>query len=136
MTMHSEFKMHFTLWGRGFVPGEITEQVGITPTTTWREGDLVSKTRKARMKFGGWRVSSPLPLDAPFTDHVPALLAIVYPKQQEIVAVCERYSLDAELLGVIYGYEADRPGMYFEREEVAQIAALGATIDLDLYNFP
>lgn len=136
MTMHSEFKMHFTLWGRGFDPGTITKLVGIQPTETYREGDQVSKTIKMRMKCDGWRVSSSLPLDAPFTDHVPALLAIVNPKQPEIVAACEQHSLHAELLAVIYCYEGDRPGMYLRREEVAQIAALGATIDLDLYNFP
>ncbi len=136
MAMRSEIKMHFTLTGHGVAPDTITELVGIRPSETRREGERISKTIKMLMKCNYWHISSSLPLDAPFTDHVSAILAIVYPKRQEIVAACKRHSLDAELTSVIYIYGGDRPGMYFERDEVEQITALGAAIDLDIYIFP
>lgn len=119
-----------TLTG-AFDPAEITRQIGIEPTQTARRGDSIQKT-KIRHKTDVWSLSTgkqeSLDLDA----LVRMILDQIGERAPAVAAIRAALSLDAEIACAVY-VEGQTPAISLDRETVARIAALGASIDVDLY---
>ena len=73
MTKTSECYAYFKLAG-SFQPDQITARVGIKPTKSFVEGDLIPRTKMAR-KFSGWELHSRLERTAALDLHVSDVLA-------------------------------------------------------------
>jgi hypothetical protein len=110
-------------------PEMITEAVGIRCDWCWRCGD----TRKHTIiteKDNGWVLHSGLPKTASLDEHMEALLSTVKPAKAKI----RHLSLDdiVEVSCVIYS--ATRPALNFGSSVIRQLAEMGASLDIDLYN--
>lgn len=136
--MSNEISVAFTLTGFDFDPEEITKLLKISPTTTWRLGDLIGKSI-LRCKHNGWRLNSELEnsLDSELENsidldnHIKYLLNKLQPSWQTLVEICYQY--DAEISCVIYSCEAQGPAIHFDKEIIRCVAELNAEIDVDYY---
>ena len=112
-----------------FHPAQITERMGINPTESSLEGDLVKETQMVR-KCSRWMLRSRLDTTATLEQHVSDVLAQLDAKKEEF------RQLSAELSGVmeLVGYfHADYPGLTFEREVVARLSEYSLSVDCDFY---
>src|SRR5947207_9065115 len=122
-----------TLTGSGYDPDEITQQVGVTPTDTWRLGERIQNTA-LRHKHDGWSFSTGLQESFDLSQQVRTLLDQLQPYFAALTNCCRRWSLEAEIECVIYA-EGQIPAIHFDPDDVKRIAELGAEIDVDLYVF-
>lgn len=135
--MPSEIKAEFNLTGINFSPERITSLLGITPSRTWKVGDLIPKTILC-MKHDGWSLATDTEIVDDVCDlekHIQRLLKQLKSSVGKIKEICSRYQLDAEISCVVYTPDAN-PGICFEPDIAKQIADLGAAIDIDLYFLP
>ncbi len=112
-----------------FHPAQITERMGINPTESSLEGDLVKETQMVR-KCSRWMLRSRLDTTGTPEQHVSDVLAQLDAKKEEF------RQLSAELGGVmeLVGYfHADYPGLTFEREVVARLSEYSLSVDCDFY---
>lgn len=131
--MSTEVYATFTVTGSNFDPADITAKVGVQPTKTWFQGDLISPTAKIRYQHNGWSLKSSLQGSDELGDHVKALLEQLQMGWQPLTEICA--DCEAEISCVIYT-AGDRPAIHFDRVILDQLDQLNAAIDVDLYVVP
>jgi hypothetical protein len=109
-------------------PEYISEALGVSCERGWRIGENRPNTI-IKEKMNGWILNSGLEGAQPLDDQIKSLLKRVEPLRSRMK---ERLGGDLiELSCVIY---ADSPpALNFESEVIGSIAALGASLDIDLY---
>jgi hypothetical protein len=109
---------------------EMARIVDMTPDKFWQPGDFRGKT-KAKHKNHGCIFESKLPKGVALENHVKQLL-----KSLSTHSSIFQLSNQADVTFSCAVYSASSPPLFFEKSLVAQIAALGASLDLDIYIFP
>ncbi len=132
--MESEIYASFKIIGPHLDPEQVTRSIGISPSKTWRIGDLVVEQALLRHKNNGWLLKSNLPLSATLKEHVRFILAQLQVSWQALKELCTQH--DAEISCVVMSYGGDRPAMFFDKDIISRAADLNAAIDIDLYVFP
>jgi hypothetical protein len=130
--MRSELSVTFTLRGVDLDPDEVTRQLGLQPTESWRAGEPSRLVRPARFySDNAWRLHSGLPATTDLEEQVKSLLTRLEPVWKAAVALGKGHY--AEFSCVVYSYGGDRPAISFDNDVVRQIAELNAALDVDLY---
>jgi hypothetical protein len=107
---------------------EITEQMGVAPTESWRKGDA---GRYASHRDSGWCLHSPLPREnLRIDEHIEALLPLLEARAPAVRELGTRFNLYLECVG---SFAKSSPGFFLSKDVVARIAALGLPIDYDVY---
>jgi hypothetical protein len=114
-------------------PENITDALGLAPSSTNRLGEPVATRRPdgPTVERHRWSLHSPLGDDEPLHAHVAALLNVLAPvgdRFRDLTVDCETellVGLSARPLGRIHDFDA---------ATVQQIAQLGMSIRLDVYN--
>jgi hypothetical protein len=130
--MKTEIKASFGFTDFPMPPQELTKELGIEPTHSWKKGDP-GIASKLPMKNNGWELSSGLELSKDFESHLRALLDKIRPLKENFINVGKKFP--TVLSCIIYIYGEDRPYLGFESTVVKELADLNATIDIDLYTF-
>jgi hypothetical protein len=122
---------YFALGGFACEPSEITHTIGLTPTDTWKAGDLIGRSIRRR-ETNGWRLRSRLDEPLWLGRHVQDVIAQLAPKWPEVLPLCLQY--EAMMNCVCYIYDTP-PVFHFDREIIKRVAELNAWIDVDYYDF-
>jgi len=113
-----------------FDPDHITRTVGVTPTETKREGDVIGTTPKKRPS-SLWALHSRVNPSAPLDEHVRDVLN----QLDSSKAAFEKLSREQGGTMQLVGYFRDvSPGVHFDLETVRRCADYGLCIDCDFYN--
>jgi hypothetical protein len=113
-----------------FDPEDVTRRVGVTPTETKREGDVIAATSKKR-PCSLWALHSRVNPSAPFDEHVRDVLDQLNSSK----AAFEKLSHQLGGTMQLVGYFRDvNPGVHFDLETVRRSADYGLCIDCDFYN--
>jgi hypothetical protein len=127
-----EIRTRLTVTGFSGDPTHISAVIGVEPTKTWREGDHRSSGTILTFAHNGWSLSSPVdPLHTTPEESVRALLDLLpdvtafqrLPDGAEVELSCSFYGL------------TERPGFWLSTELLARVAAIGASLDIDPYDF-
>ena len=127
--------MYYLLSSTDLDPDAVTAATGITPTDTWRLGDIHYVTpRLTRYRaYSAWRVKSDPAMSVELEDHVGWVLAQLESGWDRLVELGHRYQ--AAIVCVIDTAEITGPGMHFDSDVIARFAALNALIDIDYYSY-
>ena len=129
-------EIHVYLSVSGFEPAppaEVTALLGLEPTAAWKDGDRVPGRPDARRPGSAWRIQSPPPRTATFEDQLQALLEILETRADQVRAAAKRYHAQISCAGYFASFN---PGFGLSAQHVARIAALGLSMDFDLYCLP
>lgn len=121
--MRNEISVEFILTGLELNPEEITDLLKISPTSTWKLGDLIGKSILGH-KHNGWSLKSNLENSVDLEEHITYVLQKLLPSWQKLVDICYQY--DAEISCVIYSYEAQAPAIHFNKDIIRRVAELNA----------
>jgi hypothetical protein len=114
-----------------FDPEQITKRLGVEPTETFREGELIPKTSMTR-KTSLWALYSRLDKTARLEDHINDVLNQLDLHGTQFEELSREFEGILELVGYFYAYY---PGLVFERELVQRLARYSLAVDFDFYNF-
>ena len=131
----NEGRVYFALDGDDFNPDELTEFLGIVPTSVMRKG---SKIPNKIPRTSSWQLS---------TDNVVGECVDVFEMSMEvinklkakkdlIIEAKERFNLSPRFEVVLWfsmNEEHSTPAIGFEVEVVKFLGAIGAVIDIDTY---
>lgn len=113
-------------------PEAITQAVGLPCDMCLRMGEPRVPGARILAKENEWLLHSGLPKSATFQQHVNTMLDLVEGSRHAIRRLSETETVEFSI--VMYCRES--PDTHLDREAVARIAALGASIDIDLYFLP
>jgi hypothetical protein len=128
MTKENECYAYFTVDG-SFDPAQITQSVGIAPTSTWRLGDLNPRTHYER-KFSRWNLRSRLEDTASLEEHIADVL-----NQLDANSTGFR-KISVELKGtmqLVAYFHRDYPGLNFKHDLIERLAEYSLGMDFDFY---
>jgi hypothetical protein len=128
MDKTNECYAYFSVAGT-FEPAEITWRVGIAPTRSCREGEIVSSTQIPR-KCSRWQLHSRLEKSASLEAHVSDVLGQLDANPRAFEQISGEFGGVMELVGYFYDYY---PGLHFEREIVTRLAQYSLCVDCDFY---
>lgn len=111
----------------------ISELLEVEPTRTWKKGQQIARSALASVE-NGWELASdsndPLSVEA----HLLDLLDRLPPKS---VARLRKACPGCEVqLSITIEVESETPAVNFTPESLRRLAAIGASLDIDLYVLP
>jgi hypothetical protein len=121
---------YFDLVGDGFDPDEVTAELGIEPTKTWRRGESLVPRMRPRghdgwgLKFGGEPSCS-------FESQLAQLIRLMQPRSQALTALYDRLGIRAHVTCEVL-MEADAPAICLDARMVAAMADLRADLEIDV----
>ena len=128
MSEPSEQFAYFTITD-SFDPEDITRRVGVSPTYSWKKGDLHPRRRMER-KFSRWSLRSRLGTDSELEDHIRDVLEQFEQNSSEFQKLAQEFSGCMQLVGYFHeGY----PGLHFDPLLIQALAKYGLSVDFDFY---
>ncbi|WP_433378126.1 DUF4279 domain-containing protein [Actinoplanes sp. CA-142083] len=125
-----------------FEPAEVTARVGLAPTTAWRRGDPAPRHDRPPRRFSSWSYELPESSTRDTEEVVTALLDAIEPHAAGIAVARAELGLRAGVMVVIWlaggrdrGDEVSftTPALSFRERTVQRLAAMGLSLDHDLY---
>lgn len=130
MSTHTDMQVEFSLHAFSCNPKEITQALGVTPTSIWSEGDPIPPS-KIRRKSNGWSLRSSAAPDFPDLEaHVRWLLSHFPLGLEPLQQVCERWYAE---LSVVVNLRDGAPALHLPADLLGELAGIGASVDIDLY---
>lgn len=129
MSDPNEIYAYFTITGNDLDPAEITRSLGVSPTDSWKKGDVNSRNGYER-KFGRWSLYSRLPRSVEFEAHIADVLAQLEQNPDGFRKVSEAYEGRMQLVGYFHSYY---PGLFFTPQTVQGLAKYKLGVDHDFY---
>jgi len=124
----NEIRVHLNFTGFERHPSEVTAFVGLSPAKTWEAGGFIERSTR-RYSSNGWRLS-PSENYADVEAGIDTLLAAASAHWKELRDLSRESKV--ELSVVVYVYES-APPLHIRHDQVARVAELNASIDMDLY---
>lgn len=118
------------LTGNGFVPEDVTALIQLAPTKTWRLGDPIQRT-DLRRKDDEWVFGLRQRETFDMNGLLMELLCAIERHNDKIAEASKQYSLNAVISFGVY-VRGETPASWFASETISRVAALGASLDIDL----
>jgi hypothetical protein len=128
MAEPNKYRAYFTVFGE-FDPEDVTRDLGLQPTRSWRRGDVNGETGLER-NHTRWSLESRLQDSEPLEFHVDDVLQQLQSAAGTVRKFAAEYNGTLQL--VAYFYTA-YPGLYMDIEQVKSLADLGLSFDCDFY---
>jgi hypothetical protein len=130
-----EIRVDFTLFGHGVDLERLSHDIGMQPTATYREGDLIRKTA-LKAEFDAWRLSTGYVNSIDTLEVVEVLLEKLEPVKENVLRMSESLGLIREfsILLTLRGDHA--PSFNLPAEVVRRLADLKCSVDVDIIILP
>jgi hypothetical protein len=128
MTRANECYAYFYVAG-SFQPAQITERVGVAPTKSCREGDVIERTKMVR-KCSRWELHSRLERTATLELHISDVLTQLDENSEAFKHLSNELGGTIELVGYFHAYY---PGLTLEHDAIERLAQYSLSVDCDFY---
>jgi hypothetical protein len=128
MTRPNEYFAYFSFVGE-FDPADISIQVRLQPSRSWRKGEINPQTQRER-NHSRWCVDSRLRDTEPLEKHTENVLEQLRPRAEVIAQL--RSQFDGGLQLVAYFYK-DYPGFGLDDVAVTELSKMKLGFDCDFY---
>ena len=128
-------RVYFALYGDDFDPDEMTEYLGIEPTSVKRKG---SRIPEKFPKTNSWELSTSEVVSEYIDvfDMATEIIGQIKHKKDLIIKAKEKFGVSPKLVAVLWfsmNEEHSTPAIGFEVETVEFLGEIGAFIDIDTY---
>jgi len=132
---NNECRVYFALYGDDFDPEEITQLLGLKPTSTERKGEKASNRLP---KFSSWMLSTENFVDECIDVYEMAseITKQIEPKKDQILELIKKFNAFAKLqvvLSISIDDSVSTPAIGFDAETTKFLGDIGAFIDIDTY---
>ncbi|TRZ39557.1 DUF4279 domain-containing protein [Niallia circulans] len=130
----TQVMVYFSLFGDKFPIDEITERLEITPTETYKKGDLIPNRSSARYrKETSWDLGTGYEASLDVNNQLQKLVKRLRNKVLIINKIKEDYSAECKFFIVIKMEEGNTPALYLDKSMIKFASSIEAEIDIDLY---
>ena len=120
----------FILRGKELDPQAVTELLGITPSRSFKRGDI--RTEQKKWPHGFWGLTSDERIQSPdLALHIEWVISQIEPNKEMLVELINGKNIDAEI-SCFWILPKSREGLSLSSELLERIAALGLNLNLDI----
>lgn len=116
----------FRIFGKELDPIVVTDILKLTPQKIYSKGHYITNTNTIHEE-SMWILSSSLENHAPFIEHIAHILYVLEPKQESILWLSKRYTVD------FYCTLFAQNGFHLSRNVIQRIVNLGADLQVTIY---
>lgn len=138
---HTQVSTEFNIRGEDFDPDYVTEALGLSPSTKWRQGDIriqdISEEGCAlsglTYSFSLWSITTGYQDSYDISDQLNPIIDLIKEKKNILLQLAEILELNYTIGIVIYIYNKRTPGVNISPDIMRFASDIGADIDIDLY---
>ncbi|MFC4323234.1 DUF4279 domain-containing protein [Litchfieldia salsa] len=128
---------YFSLFGDNFPIDMVTKKLEVTPTETYKKGDLIPNRSVARYRNEtSWDLGTGYQDSLEVNDQLEQILYKLQGKTSLINEIKEEYSIECKFFIVIKIENGNTPTLYLNKDIVKFASGIEAEIDVDLYANP
>jgi hypothetical protein len=127
--MSNRIRMYFAAFGDWSTPDPVSAVIGREPTSFKVKGERINQSSLLR-KRSIWAIDSGLPEHAEVGEHLAALLTQLEAHVAGVRSLAS--SSDVGIQCAAY-WHTSQPGFHLSRELLSRVAALGVSLDFDMY---
>lgn len=133
----TQVKVYFSLFGQDFPIDDVTDKLEITPTETYKKGDLIPSRSTVRYrKETSWDLGTGYQFSFDVNDQLQQVVGRLKNKSSTIIEIKEEYSLECKFFIVIKIENGNAPALYLDKEVIKFASNIEAEFDVDLYTYP
>lgn len=125
--------IYFEITATHMNPDAVTEKLGIQPSESYRNGDLIEDSFYNYRKRSSWNLSSGYQEDLYLDESFKKVVDPLRSKIEVINDLCREFGASCHLIVVSEMFNGQAPAMGFPADVVKFAADVHANIDLDLY---
>ncbi|PJO43426.1 DUF4279 domain-containing protein [Lysinibacillus xylanilyticus] len=132
----TQVKIYFSLFGDDFPIDDVTEKLEVTPTDTYKKGDLIQNRSTFIRKETSWDLGTGYQFSLDVNDQLKQIIGMLQNKSSVINEIKEAYSLECKFFIVIKIENGNTPALYLDKDIIKFASSIDAEIDVDLYANP
>ncbi|MCY9549980.1 DUF4279 domain-containing protein [Lysinibacillus xylanilyticus] len=132
----TQVKIYFSLFGDDFSIDDVTEKLEITPTDTYKKGDLIQNRSIFIRKETSWDLGTGYQFSLDVNDQLKQIIGMLQNKSSIINEIKEAYSLECKFFIVIKIEKGNTPALYLDKDIIKFASSIEAEIEVDLYANP
>jgi len=135
----TQVMVYFSLFGDEFPIDEVTKRLGITPTLSYKKGELIPRRNYSHIHYRketAWDLSSGYQESYDVKEQMDQVLGPIKNQVAVINQLKEDYKLECKFFIVIIMENGDTPGLYLDNEQIEFASRIKAEFDIDLYANP
>jgi hypothetical protein len=113
-------------------PESVTRQLSLSPTRTWRKGDLRGGSPVLRYETDGWALVIREGPSLHVSDEIRACLEVIGPCASRVRELLQTRHVSAQICLGVDVLDNQHPSISISASELAELAGLGVSIDIDI----
>ncbi len=133
----TQVMVYFSLYGDEFSLDDVTEKLEVTPTETYKKGDLIpNRSTACYRKETSWDLGTGYQVSLDVNNQLQQIINKLQNKSSIINEIKEAYSVECKLSIVVKIEEGNTPALYLDKDIIKFAASIEAELDVDLYANP
>ncbi|MDQ0247845.1 hypothetical protein J2S09_005521 [Bacillus fengqiuensis] len=133
----TQVMVYFSLYGDEFPTDEVTERLEITPSETYKKGDLIpNRSTALYRKETSWDLGTGYQVSLDVNDQLQKIIGKLQNKASIINEIKEAYSVECKFFIVVKIEEGNTPALYLDKDIIKFASSIEAEFDVDLYANP
>ncbi|AGK54163.1 DUF4279 domain-containing protein [Bacillus sp. 1NLA3E] len=132
----TQVKVYFSLFGDDFPLDDVTEKLEVTPTDTYKKGDLIPNRSTVIRKETSWDLGTGYQVSLDVNDQLKQIIDRLQNKSSIVNEIKEAYSLECKFFIVINIEKGNTPALYLDKDIIKFASSIEAEFDVDLYANP
>ena len=128
----TQVKVYFSLFGDDFPMNEVTRRLEITPTNSYKKGDLTSANSSIRRKETSWDYGTDYQNSLDVNEQLQQVMDQLRDKCSIINELQAEFGLASKIYIVIRMVNGQAPALYLGKDILTFASNIGAEIEVDL----
>ena len=122
----------FILRGNGLDPNDVSSSLGITPSKSFKRGDVRTETKRWTRNLLSLTSQNAIQSDN-LSEHIEWLLDKLEPVNSKLIEILETYGIESEI-SCFWIFPTEHEEFELGSELVKKIASLGVKLSFDMYS--
>jgi hypothetical protein len=129
--------VYFSLFGDEFPLEDVTEKLEVTPTETYKKGDLIpNRSTACYRKETSWDLGTGYQVSLNVNNQLQQIINKLHNKSSIINEIKEAYSVECKFFIVVKIEQGKTPALFLDKDIIKFAASIEAEFDADLYANP
>ncbi|MET3728202.1 hypothetical protein ABID52_001783 [Fictibacillus halophilus] len=129
--IETQVKVYFTLYGDEFPINEVTRRLKITPTESYKKGDIISANSSLCRKETSWDYGTDYQYSLDVNEQLQQVRDQFRDKASIINQLQAEFGLVSKIYIVIRMENGQAPALYLEKDIITFASNIGAEIEVD-----
>ena len=133
----TKVKVCFSIFGDTFPLDYVTEKLGITPSDTYRKGDIIPNRSTTQFrKETSWDLDTGYQESLDVNEQLQQIITQLRNKVSIISEIKKTYSVECKFFIIVIMEEGHTPAFYLDKDVINFASSIEAEFDIDLYANP